>query len=67
MKRKKERKNRKLKKKYRSFLENYLKANRRGSREAELEQTHDFAARHKVHHSKKSYSRKNYDVREEFK
>lgn len=36
----------------------YIKANRRGSREAELENENGWKAKHKVHHSKKNYSRK---------
>lgn len=40
------------------FKELYLKANRRGSREAELEGLTGFTSKHKVHKSKKAYSRK---------
>ena len=37
----------------------FIKANRRGSREAELETQTGFSSKHKVHKSKKAYSRKN--------
>lgn len=40
-------------------LEDYIKANRQGSRQAELENTTGFKSTHKVHKSKKTYSRKN--------
>jgi len=36
----------------------YLKANRKGSRDAELENSHGFVSKHKVHKSKKNYTRK---------
>ena len=36
----------------------YIKANRRGSREAELENSSGFVAVHKIHVSKKTYTRK---------
>ena len=36
----------------------YIKANRKGSREAELENENGFKAKHKVHKSQKNYSRK---------
>ena len=36
----------------------YIKANRRGSREAELSFEHGWKAKHKVHPSKKNYTRK---------
>jgi hypothetical protein len=45
-------------KKSEEFRELYLKANRRGSREAELEGLTGFTSKHKVHKSKKTYSRK---------
>jgi len=35
-----------------------LKANRRGSREGELENSTGWVAKHKVHKNKKSYTRK---------
>lgn len=38
--------------------EQYIKANRKGSREAELEYNTGFIAVHKVHKSKKNYTRK---------
>lgn len=37
----------------------YIKANRKGSREAELEVENGWKAKHKIHPSKKTYSRKN--------
>lgn len=40
----------------------YIKANRKGSRDAELENSTGWVAKHKVHTSKKTYSRKNYKV-----
>lgn len=48
-------------KKNRNFnqLDEYIKANRRGSREAELENNHGFKSKHKVHKNFKKYSRKN--------
>ena len=39
-------------------LEDYIKANRKGSRDAELEVTTGFVSLNKTHKSKKSYSRK---------
>jgi hypothetical protein len=36
----------------------YVKASRRGSREAEIEVSTGFISKHKVHKSKKSYCRK---------
>ena len=36
----------------------YIKANRKGSREAELENQTGWCRSHKVHRSKKNYSRK---------
>ena len=44
----------------------FIKANRRGSRMAELEDSTGFASNHKVHRSKKSYSRKNYRAEMEY-
>ena len=38
--------------------EKYLKANRRGSRDAELEGLTGFTSRTKVHKNKKTYNRK---------
>lgn len=38
--------------------EDYIKASRRGSREAELENQTGWTAKHKVHKSKKNYTRK---------
>ena len=39
-------------------LSDYIKANRRGSREAELENSTGFVAVRKLHRSKKTYIRK---------
>jgi len=36
----------------------YIKANRKGSRDAELENSTGFNSMHKVHPSKKTYNRK---------
>jgi hypothetical protein len=36
----------------------YIKANRKGSREAELESEMGWKAKHKIHKSKKEYKRK---------
>lgn len=41
-----------------SKLMDYIKANRKGSREAELEDSNGFKSKHKIHKSKKSYTRK---------
>lgn len=43
-------------------LTEYLLANRIGSREAELKNSTGWISKHKVHKSKKNYSRKNYKV-----
>lgn len=40
----------------------FIKANRIGSRLAELENATGFKSNHKVHTSKKSYSRKNFNI-----
>lgn len=42
-----------------------LKANRKGSREAELEDSTGWKAVHKVHRSKKTYTRKKKHKKEE--
>ena len=39
-------------------MNNYIKANRKGSREAELEINRGFKSNHKIHRSKKTYNRK---------
>lgn len=39
-----------------------VKAARKGSREAELQDARGFVARRKVHKSKKAYNRKNFRV-----
>jgi len=39
-------------------LSDYIKANRKGSREAELEISIGFISKHKIHSSKKTYTRK---------
>jgi len=41
-------------------LDDYIKANRNGSRQAELECSTGFVAKHKVHKSKKTYNRKTW-------
>lgn len=41
---------------------NYIKANRRGSREADLENKTGFVATHKIHKSCKTYNRKNKKI-----
>ena len=38
--------------------EDYIKANRKGSRDAELEDSTGWDSKHNVHKSKKNYSRK---------
>lgn len=43
-------------KKYKN--EDYIKANRKGSRDAELESENGFKSKHKIHKSKKNYDRK---------
>ena len=47
-------------------LIDYIKSNRKGSREAELEFSTGFSSKHKIHKSKKTYTRKkkhkNYDT-----
>lgn len=45
-------------------ISEYIKANRKGSREAELENSSGFKSTHKIHKSKKIYNRKNYGKRE---
>ena len=39
-------------------FKDYIKANRKGSRQAELENSTGFTTMHKVHPSKKTYNRK---------
>jgi hypothetical protein len=39
-------------------IDGYIKANRKGSREAELSFENGWKCRHKIHHSLKNYSRK---------
>jgi hypothetical protein len=41
-----------------TFNLDYLKANRKGSRDAELENSTGFVSKHKTHKSKKNYTRK---------
>ena len=41
-----------------SKLSDYIKANRNGSRQAELEDQTGFASKHSVNKSKKTYTRK---------
>jgi hypothetical protein len=40
-------------------LDDYVKANRKGSRSAEMENNGKFKSNHKVHKNYKKYSRKN--------
>jgi len=42
--------------------DDYVKANRKGSRDAELEDSTGWTAKDKTHKSDKAYSRKNYKV-----
>ncbi|MDR1201358.1 MAG: hypothetical protein LBL58_06985 [Tannerellaceae bacterium] len=49
-----------MKKKKRNQLDDYMKANRKGSREAELENHSHPINHHRIHVSKKTYSRKKY-------
>ena len=39
-------------------LSDYIKANRKGSREAELDVSTGFIRKHKIHKNKKKYTRK---------
>jgi len=48
-----------MKKKTIDEIIEYVRANRKGSREAELENNRGFKSIHKVHVSKKVYKRKN--------
>jgi len=41
-----------------NFKLDYLKANRKGSRDAEIEYSSGFVSKHKIHKNKKSYTRK---------
>jgi len=41
-------------------LSPYVRASRKGSRDAELEDSTGWVATHKVHKSKKTYERKNF-------
>ena len=43
--------------KYKKTMD-YIKASRKGSREAELENENGFTGNHKIHKSQKTYSRK---------
>jgi len=51
-----------MKAKRKNELDSYIAANRKGSRNANLENATGFVSMHKVHPSKKSYNRKNYKV-----
>jgi len=42
-----------------NFLQDYIKANRRGSRDAELENSSGWKSVNSIHVNKKKYSRKN--------
>lgn len=48
----------KTKKKYQITKEDYLKANRKGSRDAELENSTGWRSTHKIHKSDDTYTRK---------
>jgi len=50
------------KSKEQKFQEDYIKANRKGSREAAFEISSGFVAIHKTHKSKKTYSRKHFKL-----
>jgi hypothetical protein len=41
------------------MISDYIKANREGSRNSELENSTGWVSKHKVHKSKKTYNRKN--------
>jgi len=41
-----------------NYVKDYIKACRKGSREAELENATGFVSKHKAHKSKKQYTRK---------
>lgn len=43
-------------------LDDYVKANRKGSRDAELENKTGWVSIHKVHRSKKSYNRRDKKI-----
>ena len=43
-------------------LTDYIKANRKGSRDAELSFENGWKAKHKVHATKKKYNRKNIKI-----
>ena len=43
---------------FKNYRKDYIKANRKGSRDAELEFETGFVTSHKVHKSKKDYQRK---------
>jgi hypothetical protein len=43
-------------------IDGYIKANRKGSRDAELENETGWKAKNKIHKSKKNYDRKKYDI-----
>ncbi len=45
-------------KKSQHSTDDYIKANRRGSREAELELSNGFVSKHKIHQSSKAYNRR---------
>lgn len=50
-----------MKTKSKYTLNEYIKANRKGSREAELELSPGWVSKHKIHKSKKQYNRKRQD------
>ncbi len=47
-----------MKKTNKNFNLDYVKANRKGNRDAELKMCTGFISKHKVHKSKKNYTRK---------
>lgn len=51
-------KTKKFRKSNEQKMNDYIKANRRGSRDAEMENSNGFVSVNKAHKSKKSYSRK---------
>lgn len=51
---------------FRFTMDDYIKANRIGSRQAEMENQSGWSAKHKVHKSAKAYSRKDKSWKREF-
>ena len=46
-------------------IKDYIKANRKGSRDAELEVSSGFSSKHKIHNSKKAYKRAKHNWEKE--